>query len=459
MLKRVLQSFVSVLLIAVVTAVPTPVLGADDRRTRPADVGPDWIPLAPPQDHWREMVARAEPTTYRPRGVPENVPWVTEDEMGAPPFFVSPTEPVRRVPSSSAATADAPSYQAGRVDYTRTEIADPTQAPFIQHGKLFIDFPGRTNVCSGTIVTSVSEDLVLTAGHCLEDPITGDASTGAVFIPGYRMGAAPAGVWVAGGYAVTEQWHASLSRRGDPRFDLGVLRFAPGQDGSGLSLQDRFGSRGAMFNLTFQQQFDSFGYPAAPGSPQQSFDGERLYTCASAIGFQDRRFPEAPFPTGMGCDMTPGSSGGGWIIEDQFINSVVSYSLDHIREIQFGPYFGRTAQAFYEEFAGIDHPDPGPAVDHEMRVTLSLRRHLIAGGVLRSVDGFAPCAAGTPIGVFKAASGSFKLVKQTRTSPTGAWKVRLRDRTGRYVAGAPEGPLDERDHCLEAISTAVRHRH
>ena len=459
--KRVRLVLVSVLLIASVGAVPTPVLGADHDNPR-ADTGPDWTPLAPPEDHWREIAARARPIRYRPQGVPENAPWATEEEGRALPFFVAPTKPAKQFRSSGTATAEAPGHLIGRIDYTRSEINDPTQAPFIQHGKLFIDFPSASSVCSGTIVTSATEDLVLTAGHCLEDPTTGEASIGALFVPGYRLGTAPAGFWVADGYAVTAQWHASVPFGGDPRFDLGILRFAPGQDGSGMSLQDRFGSRGAMFNLTFQQQFDSYGYPAAPGpSGQPAFDGERLYTCVSAVGFQDRRFPEGPFPTGMGCDMTPGSSGGGWIIEDQFLNSVVSFTLEREPEVQFGPYFGRTAQAFYEEFSGIDHPDPAPANNHDMRLTFLLRRHLIAGGVLSPVDGFAPCAVGVPIGVFRFSSSTrrFELVKRTRTTRTGAWTVKLRDRTGRYVAAAPEGPVDERDFCLETNSPVVRHRH
>jgi len=461
MLSRVRLILVSVLLFASVAVVPTPVFGADGNNNRSSNTGAQWTPLDAPQDSWRAMAKRAEPIRYRPQGVPANAAWATEEEEDALPFFVKATKPVRRFRSGSTATAEAPNYQIGPINYTRTEITDPTQSPFIQHGKLFIDFPSGSAVCSGTIVTSMGEDMVLTAGHCLEDPTSGEASIGAVFVPGYRNNTAPAGGWAATGYATTDQWAASYQSGGDPRFDIGVLQIPANQDGSGLSLQDRFGSRGAMFNLTFEQQFDSYGYPAAPGTIGQNFDGELLWTCASDVGFQDMQFPGPPFTTGMGCDMTGGSSGGGWIINDQFLNSVVSYGIEGEPEVQYGPYFGTTAQAFYEEYSGIDQPDPEPGGDHEMALSLRLRKHLIAKGRLTAVDGYTPCASGAPIGVFKFVkrTQSFKFLKETATSSTGTWKIRLRDRTGHYAALAPEGPVDEQNFCLEAISGVKRHRH
>jgi hypothetical protein len=277
------------------------------------------------------------------------------------------------------------------------------------------------------------------------------------------VGTAPAGGWAAEGYAVTSQWHDSLPAGGDPRFDLGILKITPNQDGSGLSLQDRFGSRGTMFNLTHRQRFTSFGYPAVKGplSKQQGFDGERLYTCTSAIGLQDPQFTSPPMTTGMGCDMTGGSSGGGWVVQGQFVNSVVSYGLNGQPEVQFGPYFGTVAQTFYEEFSGIDHADPGPGGNHGMGLTLNLRKHLIAKGALTAQDGFASCAANAPVGVFKFVkkTGSFKLLKVTSTTSTGTWKVKLRDSTGRYAALSPEIWLDDRNLCLEAASPVRRHRH
>jgi hypothetical protein len=335
----------------------------------------------------------------------------------------------------------------------------------VQHGKLFIDFPSGSAVCSATIVTSVDESLVLTAGHCLRAPATqtspAETSIAAAFAPGYRNGVAPFGFWSADAFETTDQWTASFEDGGDPRFDLGVLHIPSNQDGSGLTLQDRFGSRGAMFNVTFAQEFDSFGYPAAPGTIGQNFNGEQLWNCSSAAGFQDTQFPGPPFTTGMGCDMTGGSSGGGWVINDQHINSVVSYGIEGEPEVQYGPYFGTTAQAFYEEFSGIDHPDPEPGGDHEMNLSIRLRKHLIAKGVMTAVDGYTPCTIGAPIGLFKfsKASETFKFLKETTTTSTGTWRIKVRDRTGHYAALGPAGAVDEQNFCLEAISKVVRHRH
>ena len=452
---------VSLFLFASVAIVPAPVFGADAGN---GESGSDWSNYGSSGRSLAEIVRTAKPMRYRPSGVAAYAS-TTKEEVGAMPSYVRPTKPVRAYQSGSTATAEAPTFQAGPVDYTRTEITDPTQSPAVMHGKLFIDFPSGSAVCSGTIVTSVPEDLVLTAGHCLQSPPIGgnpaETSIRAFFAPGYRLGNAPFGFWEADGFATTDEWEASFQGGGDPRFDLGVLSLPTDPLGSGMTLQDKFGSRGAMFNVTFQQEFDSFGYPAAPGTIGQNFDGERLWTCASAVGFQDTQFPGPPFTTGMGCDMTGGSSGGGWVINDQFINSVVSYGIEGEPEVQYGPYFGTTAQAFYEEFSGIDHPDPEPGGDHEMNLSIRLVKHLVAKGVMTAVDGFTPCAVGAPIGLFKfsRASETFKFVKETTTTSTGAWKIRTRDRTGHYAALGPEGAVDEQNFCLEAVSRVVRHRH
>ena len=43
---------------------------------------------------------------------------------------------------------------------------------------------------------------------------------------------------------------------------------------------------------------------------------------------------------GITCDMGQGSSGGGWLIEEEFLNSVTSLGG---RSSLAGPYFGKAA--------------------------------------------------------------------------------------------------------------------
>lgn len=446
--RRIRHLVLSLLLVASVAAIPAPVFGSSA-----ADAGSasGWTALGAPRGSLSELVQRARPLRYRPDGVRAYATETTE-ETGAQPYFVKGTRGMRPQRSYSS-TSRATTTGTGPIAYTRTEILDPTQDPFVLHGKLFVDFAAASGVCSATIVTSATENVVLTAGHCLKDPATGEDSAAAFFAPGYRNGTAPFGFWQATGFQVTDEWAASAGQGGDPRFDIGAIQVQNATDGT--TLQDAFGSRGVMFNVDFRQQFDSFGYPAAP-----PFDGEKLWTCASDFGFQDTQFPGPPFTTGMGCDMTPGSSGGGWVINDEFLNSVVSYGLEGEPEVQYGPYFGTTAQQFYEVVSGVDQPDPTEE-EHPMSLSLRLRRHLIAKGTLTADDGYTPCAIGAPIGLFRfnRSTEQFSFLKETVTSSTGTWRIKVRDKTGHYIALAPEGPVDELNFCLEALSDIKRHRH
>ena len=88
-----------------------------------------------------------------------------------------------------------------------------------------------------------------------------------------------------------------------------------------------------------QQRYLSHGYPAA--SP---FNGEREYICDSNLGHRDN---SANPPTmAIGCDMTGGSSGGGWVVGNNVL-SVNSYGYSNERNVMYGPYQGSVAQQLY----------------------------------------------------------------------------------------------------------------
>ena len=52
---------------------------------------------------------------------------------------------------------------------------------------------------------------------------------------------------------------------------------------------------------------------------------------------------KGPPTVAMTCDMGVGSSGGGWLIEDEFLNSVTSIGLKNDPTHAEGPYFGDAA--------------------------------------------------------------------------------------------------------------------
>jgi hypothetical protein len=98
------------------------------------------------------------------------------------------------------------------------------------------------------------------------------------------------------------------------------------------------------------------------------------------------------------------------------------------------------------------------AATHLRTVSLRLRRHLIARGLVTAVDGFGACADGEPVRIERK-KGGWKLVKRAVTDGAGKYKVRLRDREGRYRAVLTARSKSAADLCGKAASPPRRHRH
>jgi hypothetical protein len=95
---------------------------------------------------------------------------------------------------------------------------------------------------------------------------------------------------------------------------------------------------------------------------------------------------------------------------------------------------------------------------HLRSITLSLRRHLVARGVV-SVEAGGPttCVASVPVKIQRRSGGSWKTVGKTTTNDTGAYRRRIRDRAGRYRSVAPLITVGT-DTCNRAVSNVVRRR-
>jgi hypothetical protein len=190
--------------------------------------------------------------------------------------------------------------KAAPLPWTSEEITTPyTQAPTSTHGKVFFTLGGNDYVCSGTALLSGNKSVVWTAGHCVNEG-PGTFATNWQFVPAYKDGSAPLGAYVAENLFTTSAWGNS----GDFSYDLGAAVVGPA---GGTALTDRVGGRGIAFNYDRNQNYVSYGYPAAP-----PFTGERLWTCTSPLQTSDSS--ASPATMGIGCDMTGGSSGGGWSV-------------------------------------------------------------------------------------------------------------------------------------------------
>jgi hypothetical protein len=105
------------------------------------------------------------------------------------------------------------------------------------------------------------------------------------------------------------------------------------------SLTDVTGSYPIGFNLGYGLRFDAYGYPAA--SP---FNGQDLYKCSGTSG---RDTLGGTMDHRLACNMTGGSSGGGWITSGK-LNSVNSFKYSIDKNSMYGPYFGNTVQTIYD---------------------------------------------------------------------------------------------------------------
>lgn len=206
-------------------------------------------------------------------------------------------------------------------------------------GKVFFTLGGTNYVCSGSSVSAANRDLVLTAGHCLNEG-PGAYATNWAFVPAYDDGARPHGTFTARKLVTTTQW----AEQGD--FDHDVA-FAVMNPVNGTDLADTVGAQGIGFNLPRGEYVHAFGYPQA--SP---YDGSDIAWCHGTV-IQDTFGGSAD--QGLDCNMTGGSSGGPWFRAYDAtagvgtLTSVNSfkYRAGRYKSYMFGPYLGSVAQNLY----------------------------------------------------------------------------------------------------------------
>jgi len=239
--------------------------------------------------------------------------------------------PAQRVLTRSGKQART-AAAAAPLPWSSYEVTTPyTAQPTSTHGKVFFTLGGVDYMCSGTALLSANKSVVWTAGHCVNEG-PGAYATKWAFVPGYKDGTAPFGTFAATHLLTTSAWGGS----GDFSYDEGAAVVGPA---NGRSLTDAVGGRGIAFSYSRTQQYESHGYPAAP-----PFNGERHWVCDSSLSGSDSA--ASPATMGIGCDMTGGSSGGGWIVGSS-LYSVNSYGYASQPNVMYGPYMDSVAQSLY----------------------------------------------------------------------------------------------------------------
>ena len=262
-----------------------------------------------------------------------------DSDDGAPPTTVDPERPELEVDDTYSSTT----LRSGgsEIPYTREEIPSEGEFPYITHGRIFFRSGGISYSCSGTVITTENRSVVWTAGHCVNHGRDRWANKW-IFVPGYDDGEAPYGKWTAEKLAAPKGW----INYGSSAYDIGAAILKPNSEGEYIA--DVVGSLGIAWNLSRRQEYTVYGYPAAG-----IFDGGSLWACHSGYGWSDP-IP-GPNPMAVGCNLTYGSSGGGWVVElpdGLYLNSVTSYSHVGERHVMYGPYFGDAAASLYDLVSG-----------------------------------------------------------------------------------------------------------
>lgn len=212
-------------------------------------------------------------------------------------------------------------------------------------GKVLFTMGGADYVCSGTVVqdTRLTESLVLTAGHCIYDSVDGWA-TNWMFMPDFDS--APSqysggsfncaillyGCWTTDSLVTSAGWGA-----GNFNEDYGFAVI--NSEGHTALLEDVVGAQAISFTGVRPSSVYAFGYPQA--SP---YNGSDLVYCSGSTiadtwgGSTD---------SGLKCNMTGGSSGGGWFSPfdaSTGVGTLVSvnsfkYTAGPLSKHMFGPLF------------------------------------------------------------------------------------------------------------------------
>ncbi|MEU2264050.1 hypothetical protein ABZ557_28115 [Streptomyces sp. NPDC019645] len=212
--------------------------------------------------------------------------------------------------------------------------AKPESKPYHRNaapvGKVFFDAPQGSMVCSATVVKDPANpgrsNLVWTAGHCVHAGREGGWYRNITFVPAYNdLGKSPAelrnaqpqeiapyGVYWADWVSTSGEWisEGGPTGGGGAPYDYAVMHVKP--ERGTKSLEETVG---AALDVAFDAPeakdiaaMGAWGYPAAP-----PYDGLIMHKCIDRPGRLSIG-PGTPTMWRIGCTMTGGSSGGGWVV-------------------------------------------------------------------------------------------------------------------------------------------------
>lgn len=204
-------------------------------------------------------------------------------------------------------------------------------------GLLLFTIPGYGDYfCSASVMVNRA---LWTAGHCVYTPGIGWHENVA-FIPAYRNGSMPYGLWSANNLFSLTGW----TYDGNFAYDIGSVIL---NDKNGWMVGHVTGWLGASFNGASKRHWHSFGYPVNIGG------GDFPVTCQGSRAGRDA--VSGPDTIVMGCNMLGGSSGGPILYRyapvgsggKNYVNGVNSYGYQNQPNGMYFAYFGEGAKNIY----------------------------------------------------------------------------------------------------------------
>ena len=183
--------------------------------------------------------------------------------------------------SSTPAASPQPPAAAGPASFwTRSRLLDaqplrggrelvpaPGQTPdshtaqvALRVGALFVRAGSADHFCTASVVDSPAKDLLITAAHCINGGNGGGYTQDIVFIPDYRDGDAPFGIWTPERLLVAPQWAKSA----DPDFDVGFVVLAPHD---GQNIEQVLGASQLATDAGYRYLVRVTGYPSSGNAP------------------------------------------------------------------------------------------------------------------------------------------------------------------------------------------------
>ena len=190
--------------------------------------------------------------------------------------------------------------------------------------------------CTASVVHSPHRDLILTAAHCLDDN-PGDL----VFVPGYRDGEAPHGVWKLGRRFLPAGWAEGKDEDSD-------VAFAVVERQGGRGVEDAVGgNRFVSGTATGATAVTVTGYPNSRETPIK---------CSNKPALHSRTQQRISCPGFSG-----GTSGSPWVNGD---GQVVGVLGGHegggaTADVSYSVVFGPEAARLYRESAGCGESHGG----------------------------------------------------------------------------------------------------